>query len=126
MGVRARYVDIMTLHEIPIAAGLALLKIEGELDFTGAPAVRSALAKTADDSAVARMVIDLGDVTAADDRGVASLAAAVRKAIARHPSLRVIAVAPDASLAGALTAAKIPVYGHRADAARFIDPEQAA
>lgn len=116
----------MTLHDIPVAAGLALLKIEGELDFTGAPAVRSALAKTADDATVARMVIDLGDITAADDRGVASLAAAVRQAVARHPALRVIAVAPDASLAGALSAAKIPVYGHGADALRYIDPEQAA
>jgi anti-anti-sigma regulatory factor len=72
------------------------------------------------------MVIDLGDVTAADDRGVASLAAAVRQALARHPALRVIAVAPDSSLAGALSKAKIPVYGRGADAFRFVDPEQAA
>src|SRR5579864_8297832 len=105
----------MTLHDIPIAAGMALLKIEGELDFAGAPAVQTALARAADHDAVARMVIDLGDVTAADDRGVASLAAAVRKAVASHPSLRVIAVAPDMSLAGALSAAKIPVYGRGAD-----------
>ena len=116
----------MILHDIPISAGLALLKIEGELDFAGAPAVQSALAKAADDRAVARMVIDLGDVTTADDRGIASLAAAVRKAVALHPSLRVIAVAPDTSLAGALSKAKIPVYGRGADALRFVDPEQAA
>jgi len=116
----------MILHDVPIAAGLALLKIEGELDFAGAPAVRSALAKAADNSTVARMVIDLGDVTAADDKGVSSLAAAVRRAVARHPALRVIAVAPDTSLAGALSAAHIPVYGRGADALRFVDPEQAA
>ena len=116
----------MIVHDIPVAAGLALLKIEGELDFAGAPAVRSALAKTADDAAVARMVIDLGDVTVADNRGVASLAAAVRRAVSRHPALRVIAVAPDASLAIALTAAQIPVYGRGADALRYADPEQAA
>ena len=121
----ARFLD-MILHDIPITAGLALLKIEGELDFAGAPAVRTALAKAADQGAVARMVIDLGDVTAADDRGVASLAAAVRQAVARHPALRVIAVAPDSSLAGALSKEKIPVYGRGADALRFIDPEQAA
>lgn len=121
----SRYLG-MILHDIPIAAGLALLKIEGELDFAGAPAVRTALANAADHDAVARMVIDLGDVTAADDRGVASLAAAVRQAIARHPALRVIAVAPDSSLAGALSKAKIPVYGHSADALRFVDPQKAA
>src|SRR5690348_17837696 len=96
----------MILHDIPVTAGLALLKIEGELDFAGAPAVRSALAKAVDHAAVARMVIDLGDVTTADNRGVASLAAAVRQAVARHPALRVIAVAPDSSLAGALSKAK--------------------
>jgi hypothetical protein len=50
----------------------------------------------------------------------------VRQALARHPALRVIAVAPDSSLAGALSKAKIPVYGRGADAFRFVDPEQAA
>ena len=116
----------MILHTVPVSPGLALFKIEGELDFAGAPTVQAALAKAADDGDVARMVIDLGDVTAADDKGVASLAAAVRRALARHPALRVVAVARDRSLAGALSHASVPVYGYGPDALRFIDPTQAA
>lgn len=116
----------MTLQTLPIGQGLALVKIEGELDFTGAPTVRAALAKAADEGNVARMVIDLGEVTAADDKGVASLAAAVRQALARHPALRVVAVARDSSLAGALSLASVPVYGYGPDALRFIDPTRAA
>ena len=116
----------MILHTVGVSPGLALLKIEGELDFAGAPTVRSALASVADEGGVSRMVIDLGDVTAADDRGVASLAAAVRRAVARHPSLRVVAVARDHFLAGALAHASVQVYGYGADAARYVDPTQAA
>jgi len=116
----------MILHTIGVGSGLALFKIEGELDFAGAPTVQAALARVADGSNVARMVIDLADVTAADDKGVASLANAVRRALARHPALRVVAVARDSSLAGALSHASVPVYGYGQDALRFIDPTNAA
>jgi anti-anti-sigma regulatory factor len=116
----------MILHNVPVGPGLALLKIEGAMDFAAAPTVRAAVAAAADDRGLARMVIDLGDVTAADDKGVASLAAAVRCAIAKHPSLRVVAVARDHTLAGALTHASVPVYGFGPDALRFIDPTVAA
>ncbi len=116
----------MILHDIPINSGLALLKIEGELDFAGAPTVQAALAKLSDDRHIARMVIDLADVTAADEVGVSSLASAVRRAVSKHPALRVVAVAPDQLLAGALADAAIPVYGHGSDALRFVDPTQAA
>jgi len=116
----------MILHTVPVGPGLALFKIEGELDFAGAPTVKTALAKAVADSDVARMVIDLGDVTAADDKGVASLAAAVRRALARHPNLRLVAVARDHSLAGALVHAHVPVYGYGPDALRFIDSTHAA
>lgn len=115
----------MTLHTVPVSPGLALFKIEGELDFAGAPTVQAAIAQAADDRDVARMVIDLGDVKAADDKGVASLGKAVRRAIARRPSLLVVAIARDSSLAGALPPS-VPVYGYGADALRFIDPTRAA
>ena len=114
------------MQHIPLNAELALLKIEGQLDFATAPAVQDALARLTDERHVARMVIDLADVTAADDVGVSSLATAVRRAIARHPALRVVAVAPDRLLAGALTDASVPVYGQGSDAFRFADPTQAA
>src|SRR5690242_14819188 len=91
----------MILHTVPVSPGLALFKVEGALDFAGAPAIQDAIAKVADDSAIARMVIDVGDVTAADDKGVASLASAVRRALARHPDLQLVAVARDHFLAGA-------------------------
>ena len=116
----------MILHTVPVGPGLALFKIEGELDFVGAPTVQAALAKAADETDVARMVIDLGDVTAADDKGVASLAAAVRRALARHPKLTMVAVARDHPLAGALTHAEVPVYGYGPDALRFITSTHAA
>lgn len=116
----------MTLHTVPVGPGLSLFKIEGELDFVGAATVQAEFAKAVDDGDVARVVIDLGDVTAADDKGVASLAAAVRRALARHPNLRMVAVARDHSLAGALTHAAVPVYGYGPDALRFIDPSHAA
>ena len=116
----------MILQNIHVSAGLTLLKIEGELDFAGAPTVQAALAKTAADRAIGHMVIDLGDITAADDRGVASLAAAVRRAITRRPSLHVVAVTRDSSLADALTDAAVPVYGVESDARRFVDPTRAA
>ena len=116
----------MIMHQIPVTAELALLKIEGQLDFATAPAVQDALAKLTDERHVARMVIDLADVTAADDVGVNSLAAAVRRAVARHPALRVVAVAPDRLLAGALSDARVPVYGQGTDALRFADPTHAA
>ena len=116
----------MILHDIPINPGLALLKIEGELDFATAPTVQAALARLTDDRHVARMVIDLADVKAADDVGVNSLAAAVRRAVSKHPSLRVVAVAPDSLLAGALSNASIPVCARGSDVLRFADPTQAA
>src|SRR5438552_2085453 len=117
---------VVRLDTVPVSPGVAVFKIEGDLDFAAAPTVRAALAKAADDEALARMVIDVGDVTAADDKGVAALAAAVRRALARHPRLRMVAVARDRSLAGALSHASIPVYGYGPDALRFIDPTLAA
>src|ERR1700730_12985187 len=116
----------MILHSIGVGPGLALFKIEGELDFAGAPTGQAARSKVADGHDVARMVIDLADVTAADDKGVASLATAVRRALARNPALRVVAVARDSSLAGALSHESVPVYGFGQDALRFIDPTNAA
>src|SRR4029077_15727623 len=99
----------MTLYEMPAKAGSARVKIEGQLDFAGAAAIRQALASAADHD-VARMVIDLAGVTTADDKGIASLALAVRKAAARHPAMRIVAVAKDSVLARALSHAAAPFH----------------
>lgn len=80
---RVRYA-FMILHTVPAGPGLALFKIEGELDFAGAHTVRSALVRAADASRYGRMVIDLADVKTADEKGIASLANAVRKLLVAH------------------------------------------
>lgn len=99
----------MILYEMPARGRSAHFKIEGQLDFAGAPAIRQAVERAAKHD-VARMVIDLAGVTAADDRGIASLALAVRKAVARHPAMRVVTVAKDSVLAGALSNAAGPAH----------------
>jgi len=99
----------MILHTVSQAPGVALFKIEGELDYTSAPTVRAALAHAADEPDLGRMVIDLNDVRVADEKGVASLATAVRKLTARHPAMRVVALAKNRWLAGALANASVSV-----------------
>jgi anti-anti-sigma regulatory factor len=101
----------MILSTVPAGPGLALFKIEGELDFAGAPTVQSALVRAADASRYGRMVIDLADIKTADEKGIASLASTVRKLLVQHPSMCIVAVARDRLLAGALSSAALPVYG---------------
>jgi anti-anti-sigma factor len=101
----------MILSTVPAGPGLALFKIEGELDFVGAPTVQSALVRAAGATRYGRMVIDLADIKTADEKGIASLASTVRRLLAQHPSMRIVAVARDRSLAGALSSAALPVYG---------------
>jgi anti-anti-sigma regulatory factor len=103
-----------------------MVKIEGELDFAGAPVVRTELVRAAASGLVTWLVIDLADVTAADDKGVASLSGAIRRLSARQPGLRIVAVAKDRRLAEELHAAAVPVYAHVRDDVRFMDPKHAA
>jgi len=117
---------VMRVQSVCAGPGLALLKIDGELDFAGAPAVRTELVRAASTGAINWLVVDLAGVTAADDKGVASLSSAIRRLSSRQPGLRIIAVARDRGLADELSAASVPIYGYRSDDGRFIDPRYAA
>jgi anti-anti-sigma regulatory factor len=116
----------MRVQTVPVGPGLALFKIEGQLDFAGAPLVRSELSRITAGGTLTRMVIDLADVTTADDKGVSSLATAVRRLSVRQPKLRMIAVTKDGRLAGALADAAIPVLAYDGDASTFAHPRHAA
>lgn len=104
----------MRVWNVAAGPGLALLKIDGELDFAGAPAVRTELLRANAENRVDWLVIDLADVTSADDKGIRSLATAVRSLSDRQPAMRVVAVTRDRSLARALEAADIAIYPHGA------------
>jgi anti-anti-sigma regulatory factor len=116
----------MILQTAAAGPGVALFKIEGQLDFAGAPTVSAALADAAAASRFGRMVIDLGDLDKADEKGVASLASTIRKLCANHPSMRVVAIARDRWLAGALAHLSVQVCNTGRDALRFIHPAQVA
>ena len=123
--VRDRYPD-MRVQSVFAGPGLALLKVDGELDFAGAPAVRTELVRATSEGMVRWLVVDLADVTAADDKGVASLSSAIRRLTNEQPSLRVVAVTRDRALAEELSAASVPIYAHGRDEVRFVDPKHAA
>ena len=121
----ARYPD-MRVQSIAAGPGLALLKVDGELDFAGAPIVRTELVRSASARPVNWLVVDLADVTSADDKGVRSLSAAIRRLRATQPGLRVVAVTRDRALATALDANSVPVYAHGLDEVRFVGHGHAA
>jgi anti-anti-sigma factor len=125
-GRRANVFWYMRMLSVPAGQGLALLKIDGELDFAGAPAVRTELLRASAEHQVNWLVIDLADVTTADDKGIASLAAAVRSLAQRQPELRVVAVTRDRQLASALSLGKVPIYANGAAEVHFVDPKHAA
>jgi anti-anti-sigma regulatory factor len=116
----------MKVQSISAGFGLAMLKIDGELDFAGAPVVRTELVRAAAEGLVTWLVIDLADVTAADDKGVASLSGAIRRLSAHQPGLHIVAVTRDRGLADALHAAAVPIYARVHDEIRYIDPQHAA
>ncbi|HEV2038175.1 MAG TPA: STAS domain-containing protein [Candidatus Eremiobacteraceae bacterium] len=97
----------MTLQTLPATRRWNLFKIEGQLDFAAAPTIQTALLHAAhlDQS---DLLIDLEDLTSADEIGVAKLTGAVQKLVAERPSLQIAFVAKDSWLASHLSQTQLP------------------
>jgi anti-anti-sigma regulatory factor len=118
----------MILQTLPAAlAHWNLFKIEGQLDFASAPAVRTALAHAAtmDD---AHLLVDLEDLVCVDDVGIRTLVEATQALRARRPACRIAFVAPP-GVAERLVAAGIAreaVYDSGQQALQALGAAQAA
>ncbi len=119
----------MILQTLPAACGWRLFKIQGQLDFTAAPAVQAALSYvSAHDPS--DLLIDLEDVKKADEVGVSALKSVVRRLLADHQQLHVAVIAKDAWLAEALNdeslSPRVPVYHSGDEALHAISLHRAA
>jgi anti-anti-sigma regulatory factor len=114
----------MTLQTLPAASGWRLFKIEGQLDFAGAPTVQTALCCISAREA-SNLLIDLEDVNTADDKGVATLVGTVRRLLSDNPQMHVAFVARQPWLAEVLTHAgypsDVPVFHDGLEALRIIE-----
>lgn len=95
------------LQSLPTSSGWRLFKIEGQLDFTSAPTVRMALAYVAGRDR-SNMLVDLENVRAVDDKGVAALTGALRRLRSEDPQRHLALVARQRSLAESLTRGDLP------------------
>ncbi|HKW44860.1 MAG TPA: STAS domain-containing protein [Candidatus Eremiobacteraceae bacterium] len=102
----------------PAGPGWTTLKIERQLDLVSAPMVRAALLATSAGEK-SNLLIDLDAVDAADELGIATLIAAVKRVRDDHPTVRVAILAQRSLLADSV-ARKLPsdvaaVYRDRND-----------
>ena len=119
----------MMMHMAYAGPGWRSLKIERQLDLIAAPTIAGALL-----AAVAgtdkNLLVDLDEVDAADEFGVAALIAALGKVRVDHPSMRLAVLACRALLADSiardLPAGTAEVYRDRRAAHAAIAPRAAA
>jgi hypothetical protein len=91
----------MMMHMASAGPGWRSLKIERQLDLIAAPAIAAALlaAVAGTDS---NLLVDLDEVDAADEFGVAALITALSRVRVDHPSMRLAVLACRALLADSI------------------------
>jgi anti-anti-sigma regulatory factor len=91
----------MMMHMAPAGPGWRSLKIERQLDLIAAPTIAGALLAALAGTEL-NLLVDLDEVDAADEFGVAALIAALNKVRVDHPRMRLAIVACRALLADSI------------------------
>lgn len=81
----------MEIEKSDIAAGAAVLRLEGRLNMVAAPRLKSAIDEAVD-GGQSRVVVDLGSVTFMDSSGLGALIAGLKKARQASGDLRIAGV----------------------------------
>ncbi len=81
----------MEIDKFDVAAGAAVLRLEGRLNMVSAPRLKSAIDQAVD-AGQPRVVVDLGAVTFMDSSGLGALIAGLKKARQASGDLRITGV----------------------------------